>query len=42
VVVQVGDQEEQLGSVAAGDADVVLDDPDGQRDPATSFRLARR
>lgn len=33
-VVQVGDQAEQLGSVAAGDADVVLDDPDDQRGPA--------
>src|SRR6185312_9873073 len=34
VVVQVGDEAEQLGSVAAGDADVVLDDPGGQGGPA--------
>ena len=31
---QVGDQAEQLGGVAAGDGDGVLDHPDGQRDPA--------
>jgi hypothetical protein len=31
---QVGDQAEQLGGIASGDADVILDDPDGDRDPA--------
>ena len=34
MVVQVGDQAEQLGCVAVGHGDGVLDHPDGQRDPA--------
>ena len=34
VVVQVGDEAQQLGGVPAGTGDGVLDDPDGQRDPA--------
>ncbi len=34
MVVQVGDQAEQLGSVPPGHADVILDDPHGQRDAA--------
>ena len=34
VVVQVGDQAEQLGGVPPGHGDGVLDHPDGQRDPA--------
>ena len=31
---QVGDEAEQLGGVLPGDADVVFDDADRQRDPA--------
>jgi hypothetical protein len=34
VIMQVGDQAAQLGGIASGDADVILDDPDGDRDPA--------
>jgi hypothetical protein len=34
VVVQVGEQAEQLRGGPAGDGDVVLDDPDGARDAA--------